>query len=159
MSILKYHPHRRLRHNSPNSLLPPAVSPDTAVFLSSKKELLQCLTKTKSVFCMFSRANIRKNGLLQMSCAPFSSLSLGSGLYFFRPQSPRKNAHSLLRYFRHTGHLHHLLARSPVCKFTFENRKTPNISRNCSLSGRFWTFLFDMALRWWESPLFAALWQ
>ena len=30
---------------------------------------------------------------------PFSSLSLGSGLYFFRPQSPRKNAHSLLRYF------------------------------------------------------------
>ena len=30
---------------------------------------------------------------------PFSGLSLGSGLYFFRPQSPRKNAHSLLRYF------------------------------------------------------------
>ena len=30
---------------------------------------------------------------------PFSSLSLGSGLYFFRPQSPRKKAHSLLRYF------------------------------------------------------------
>ena len=27
---------------------------------------------------------------------PFSSLSLGSGFYFFRPQSPRKNAHSLL---------------------------------------------------------------
>ena len=99
MSILKYHPHRRLRHNSPNSLFPPAVSPDTAVFLLSKKELLQCLMKTKSVFCMFSRANIRKNGLLQMSCAPFSSLLLGSGLYFFRPQSPRKNAHSLLRYF------------------------------------------------------------
>ena len=24
---------------------------------------------------------------------------LYSGLYFFRPQSPRKNAHSLLRYF------------------------------------------------------------
>ena len=55
--------------------------------------------KTKSVFCMFSRANIRKNGLLQMSCIPFSNLSLGSGLYFFRPQSPRKNTHSLLRYF------------------------------------------------------------
>ena len=36
---------------------------------------------------------------MQMSCAPFSSLSLGSGLYFFRPQSPRKNTHSLLRYF------------------------------------------------------------
>ena len=46
-----------------------------------------------------SRANIRRNGSLQMSCTPFSSLSLGSGLYFFRPQSPRKNAHSLLRYF------------------------------------------------------------
>ena len=51
-------------------LLSPAVSPDTAVFLLSKKELLQCLTKTKSVFCMFSRANIRRNGSLQMSCAP-----------------------------------------------------------------------------------------
>ena len=42
------------------------------------------------------------------------------------------------------GHLHHLLARACFCRFTFENRKTPNISRNCSLSGRFWTFLFDM---------------
>lgn len=42
----------------------------TAVFLLSKKELLQCLTKTKSVFCMFSRANIRRNGSLQMSCPP-----------------------------------------------------------------------------------------
>lgn len=91
----------RLTHKGPDTLylLSPAVSPDTAVFLLSKKELLQCLTKTKSVFCMFSRANIRRNGSLQMSCAPFSSLSLGSGLYFFRPQFPRKNAHSLLRYF------------------------------------------------------------
>ena len=26
---------------------------------------------------MFSRANIRRNGLLQMSCTPFSSLSAG----------------------------------------------------------------------------------
>ena len=160
MSILKYHPHRRLRHNSPNSLFsPPAVSPDTAVFLSSKKELLQCLTKTKSVFCMFSRANIRKNGLLQMSCAPFSSLSLGSGLYFFRPQSPRKNAHSLLRYFGIRGICITSLPAARFCRFAFENRKTSNISRSCSLSGRFWTFLFDMALRWWESPLFAALWK
>lgn len=33
--------------------------------------------KTKSVFCMFSRASIRKNGLLQMSCPPFSGLSVG----------------------------------------------------------------------------------
>ena len=37
--------------------------------------------------------------LVAMSCIPFSNLSLGSGLYFFRPQSPRKNTHSLLRYF------------------------------------------------------------
>ena len=42
-----------------------------------KKELLQCLTRKKSVFCMFSRANIRKNALLQMSCIPFSGLSAG----------------------------------------------------------------------------------
>ena len=55
--------------------------------------------RTKSVFCMFSRASIRRNGLLWMSCIPFSNLSAGSGLYFFRPQSPRKNAHSLFRYF------------------------------------------------------------
>ena len=30
---------------------------------------------------------------------PLQQLVLGSGLYFFRPQSPRKNSHSLLRYF------------------------------------------------------------
>ena len=45
-------------------------------------------------------------------CLQLLSHFLHSGLYFFRPQSPRKNAHSLLRYFRHTGHLHHLLARA-----------------------------------------------
>ena len=49
-----------------------------------------------------------------------------------------------LRSWQSRRHPHHLLARSQVCKFTFENRKTPNISRNCSLSGRFRTFLFDM---------------
>ena len=142
MSILKYHPHRRLRHNSPNSLFfsPPAVSPDTAVFLSSKKELLQCLTKTKSVFCMFSRANIRKNGLLQMSCAPFSSLSLGSGLYFFRPQSPRKNAHSLLRYFGIRGICITSLPAARFANLLFENRKTPNISWTVRFRGDFGRF-------------------
>ena len=33
--------------------------------------------KTKSVFCMFSRVNIRRNGSLQMSYIPFSNLSAG----------------------------------------------------------------------------------
>ena len=93
---------------------------------------------------MFSRANIRKNGLLQMSCIPFSNLSLGSGLYFFRPQSPRKNTHSLLRYFGIRGICITSLPAARFANLLFENRKTPNISRNCSLSGRFWTFLFDM---------------
>lgn len=46
----------------PKFFVTPAVSLDTAVFLLSKKELLQCLTKAKSVFCMFSRANIRRKG-------------------------------------------------------------------------------------------------
>ena len=32
-------------------------------------------------------------------CLQLLSHFLHSGLYFFRPQSPRKNAHSLLRYF------------------------------------------------------------
>ena len=141
MSILKYHPHRRLRHNSPNSLFsPPAVSPDTAVFLSSKKELLQCLTKTKSVFCMFSRANIRKNGLLQMSCAPFSSLSLGSGLYFFRPQSPRKNAHSLLRYFGIRGITDTSLSLTN-CRFAPETQKRPKPFPAVCFRGDFGRFL------------------
>ena len=49
-----------------------------------------------------------------------------------------------LEIFRHTGHLHHPLPAALFCRFVFGNRKTPNMSRNCSLSGRFWTFLFDM---------------
>ena len=82
--------------------------------------------------------------MLQMSCIPFSSLSLGSGLYFFRPQSPRKNAHSLLKYFGIRGICITSLPAALFCRFVFGNRKTPNISRKCSLSGRFWTFLLDM---------------
>ena len=90
----------RLTHKEPDTsyLLPPLYHPIQRYFYC-QKGVMQCLTKTKSAFCMFSRVNIRRNGSLQMSCAPFSSLSLGSGLYFFRPQSPRKKAHSLLRYF------------------------------------------------------------
>lgn len=94
---------------------------------------------------------------------------LHSGLYFFRPQSPRKNAHSLLRYFGIRGICITSLPAVRFCRFAFENRKTPNISRNCSLSGRFWTFLFDIrgfttvgnitCRLWWESPLFTALKQ
>ena len=90
---------------------------------------------------------------------PLQQLVAGQRVIFLPSAISKKERPFSLEIFRHTGHLHHLLARSPVCKFTFENRKTPNISRNCSLSGRFWRFLFDMALRWWESPLFAALWQ
>ena len=65
-----------------------------------------------------------------------------------------------LRSWQSRRHPHHLLARSQVCKFTFENRKTPNISRNCSLSGRFGTFLFDMrGFTMVGKPAIAALWQ
>lgn len=49
-----------------------------------------------------------------------------------------------LRYaqsiFYRRGHPHHLLARSPVCKFTFENRKTPDISRTVRFRGDFGRF-------------------
>ena len=71
---------------------------------------------------------------------PFSSLSLGSGLYFFRPPISKKERPFSLEIFRHTGHLHHPLARSPVCKFTFENRKTPDISRTVRFRGDFGRF-------------------
>ena len=70
---------------------------------------------------------------------------VGGQRVIFLPSAISKKEHSFsLEIFRHMGHLHHLLARACFCRFTFENRKTPNISRNCSLSGRFWTFLFDM---------------
>ena len=59
---------------------------------------------------------------------PFSSLLLGSGLYFFRPQSPRKNAHSLLRYFGIRGICITSLPAARFANLLFENRKTPNIS-------------------------------
>lgn len=36
MSILKYHSHRRLRHNSPNSLLPPLYHPIQRYFIVKK---------------------------------------------------------------------------------------------------------------------------
>ena len=45
-----------------------------------------------------------------------------------------------LRSWQSRGHPHHLLARSPVCKFTFENRKTPNISRTVRFRGDFGRF-------------------
>ena len=45
-----------------------------------------------------------------------------------------------LRSWQSRGHPHHLLARSPVCKFTFENRKTPDISRTVRFRGNFGRF-------------------
>ena len=45
-----------------------------------------------------------------------------------------------LHSWQSRGHLHHLLVRSPVCKFTFENRKTPNISRTIRFRGDFGRF-------------------
>ena len=45
-----------------------------------------------------------------------------------------------LRSWQSRGHPHHLLVRSPVCKFTFENRKTPNISRTIRFRGDFGRF-------------------
>ena len=45
-----------------------------------------------------------------------------------------------LRSWQSKGHPHHLLARSPVCKFTFENRKTPDISRTVRFRGNFGRF-------------------
>ena len=68
---------------------------------------------------------------------------LYSGLYFFRPQSPRKERPFSLEIFSAYG-----ASASPPCPrpgfadlLKIENA---SISRNCSLSGRFWTFLFDM---------------
>ena len=89
---------------------------------------------------MFSRANIRRNGSLQMSCIPFSSLSLVSGLYFFRPQSPRKNAHSLLRYFGIRGICITSLPAALFCRFAFENRKRPTSPETVRFRGDFGRF-------------------
>ena len=100
---------------------------------------------------------------------PLQQLVAGQRVIFLPSAISKKERPFSLEIFRHTGHLHHLLDRACFCRFTFENRKTPNISRNCSLSGRFWTFLFDMRgftvagnttyRLWWEIPLFAALGQ
>ena len=51
---------------------------------------------------------------------------LQSSLYFFLPRSSRKNAHSLLEVFRHTGHSGHLLiaAELPICSRNAETPKT-----------------------------------
>ena len=45
-----------------------------------------------------------------------------------------------LRSWQSRGHPQHLLVHSPVCKFTFENRKTPNISRTVRFRGDFGRF-------------------
>ena len=71
---------------------------------------------------------------------PFSSLSLGSGLYFFRPQSPRKNAHSLLRYFGIRGICITSLPAALFCRFAFENRKRPTSPETVRFRGDFGRF-------------------
>ena len=55
------------------------VSLDTAVFLLSKKESLQCLTKTKSVFCMFSRAKNPEKRVIEHTLAATQTL-VGGGI-------------------------------------------------------------------------------
>ena len=71
---------------------------------------------------------------------PFSSLSLGSGLYFFRPQSPRKNAHSLLRYFGIRG-IASTSFSLPNCRFAPETQKRPKPFPAVWFRGDFGRFL------------------
>jgi len=98
----------------------------------------------------------------------FLSHFLQSGLYFFRPQSPRKNAHSLLRYFGIRGIC---ITPLPVPVFVALLLKIENAQHLPKLFA--FGAILDVFIRYEglydgekynlslivKSPLFAALWQ
>ena len=63
---------------------------------------------------------------------------LQSSLYFFLPRSSRKNAHSSLEVFRHTGHSEHLLCRCRIADLLPKRRNAQNRLPNCH---SFWAIL------------------